>query len=246
MPNLRLNEIRWRVAVILTVVAALVWAYLFIYSVVQRHKAERFLADMKSFPFDSAGINEVGSFVERHGGLPIHPALGHLAPTCNIRDCDFEVSMKNWLIPVPEEGTIAHSICRALMHVGIRPWVVASYFTVRGGKLQETSTTITQLKFGERRGSTVLMEIAYDVITCEKTQSDCPLHDQPENYMVAKPFASGFDADLLDAWVSQGAGVPMSRVFDVDLRCMTSLLHPCRDFAELAPSAWADHAQRQQ
>jgi hypothetical protein len=27
----------------------------------------------------------------------------------------------------------------------------------------------------------------------------------------------------------------------VDLHCVTSILSGCRDFSEIAPSAWADH-----
>ena len=62
--------------------------------------------------------------------------------------------------------------------------------------------------------------------------------DRPNEYAVVAPHVTGPPTEILSAWVGQTPDAPMNHVFDVDLRCFTTILHGCSDLSALAPSAW--------
>jgi hypothetical protein len=88
-------------------------------------------------------------------------------------------------------------------------------------------------------GSTIPVGLQYRVLTQNRG-----LYDQGDpGYRVIHPHVTGV-GEILEFQATQKAGIPMNRAFDVNLQCFTSILHGCRDFAELAPSAWADHERQ--
>jgi hypothetical protein len=61
-------------------------------------------------------------------------------------------------------------------------------------------------------------------------------------YMVGPPDGiEGPPQEVWLAWVPLVPNAPMSRVFELDLRCFSALWHGCAGYRELAPSAWTDH-----
>lgn len=228
-------------AAALLIASAVAWTSLYFDSIVQRRKAERLLFDLSSFPFASAGFNEVRNLVARNGGHALQSLPTGIPPGCTPRDCTFWIEFSHPLFPLLRRRNAPESTCAALLHSGIRPWIVRADLVVKGGTLSETWTSVEQVKFGEdSEGNSVLMGILYEVLTHPRG----PIDEGDSGYQVSRPNVTGGPVDVLETWAVQQTGVPMSRAFDVNLRCFTTVLHSCRNFAELAPSAWADHERR--
>src|SRR5262245_60771683 len=67
----------------------------------QRRRAERFLSDLRSFPFASAGFVEVRDLVTRNGGAGLQDLPQRIPFSCTIRDCTFEVWIRHPLLQLP-------------------------------------------------------------------------------------------------------------------------------------------------
>ncbi len=223
------------------IVFACCWFAIYLDSFYQRRRAERFLSDLRSFPFASAGFSEVRDLVTRNGGAGLQELPQRFPLTCTIRDCTFEVWIQHRLLRLPLESPTAELVYSTLPYFGIRPWVVYSRLEVKGGKLSRSDTQIGQLRRGKLKTYEGLLPIEYEVRT-ERPQS---LDLGGSGYVVGPPSAiTGPFEELWIAQVPQAPGAPVSRAFDVDLHCFTSILRGCTGFRELAPSAWADNQAR--
>ena len=65
-------------------------------------------------------------------------------------------------------------------------------------------------------------------------------------HAVGVPHITGTVSDELWTWIAQAPNAPINRAFDVRLHCLTTVLHACRGFAEIAPSAWSDYQAEKQ
>jgi hypothetical protein len=245
MPAPRLTRILSRTILAAAIVLSFLWVSIYFGSLIQRHKAERLLSDMKSFPFATSGSVAARDFVAKRGGHPIQPKPGDSETACTDRNCDFEVLAHSPFYSLASTGTGTEILYRALIYSGIRPWAVTAYFEVREGKIDETRTRVLQVKIGKLGvdHSSVLMFLAYEISTSRRNCTNCWLDDGRE-YGVWKPHVTGGPGEYLEAAAVLDRPDLMARVFDVDLRCFTSIWHDCRDFGELAPSAWADHERK--
>jgi hypothetical protein len=99
------------------------WLWLYFDSVYQRQKAESWIADLKSFPFASAGFLDVRELAIHHGGsagqqvpqlrlphsgVPFLDSQGKVripripaGPICTAQDCTFEIWIKTRLARLP-------------------------------------------------------------------------------------------------------------------------------------------------
>jgi hypothetical protein len=96
-----------RVLSVFLIVLACCWLALYIDSVHQRRRAERFLLDLRSFPFASAGFVEVRDLAIRHGGAGLQDLPQRFPLSCTIRDCTFEVWIKHRLLRLSLEPSIS-------------------------------------------------------------------------------------------------------------------------------------------
>jgi hypothetical protein len=252
-----------RGALVLLIVVACSWVYLYLDSVHQRRKAERLISDLKSFPFATARFAEVRDLAERNGGTAIQqfppkefpqfgatfpdsqghvhmPTLEGGSPTCTVRDCAFEI----WILPQPSRLALRYRanmvlLMRVLAHSGIRPWGLYARFEVKGGKLEESRVGLGQLRdatLGRFRG---LVSLEYDVVSTAHAVDGYP------DYRVGAPHVTGPPTEILSTHFVQTSNAPTRRAFDVDLRCVTAVWRGCDGLRELAPSAWADHQSQQ-
>ena len=214
------------------------WLALYVDSVHQRHRAERFVSDLRSFSLANAGFSEVRELAIRNGGAGIQDLPQKFPLTCTIRDCTFEVWIKHCLLRLPLEPSTAELLYSTLPYFGIRPWVVYSRFEVKDGKLLTSVTQVGQLRRGRLKSYEGLLPIEYEVWTDRPQTLDLGA----AGYVVGPPSAiTGPFEELWIARVPQVPNAPVSRAFDVDLHCFTSILRGCTGFRELAPSAWADN-----
>ena len=248
-----------RTALLLLVVVACMWAWLFLDSVHQCRKAERFIADLKSLRFATAGFAEVRELAERNGGaaiqqfplvqfpqygVPFADLQGHVHmpvpegrdPTCTICDCAFEI----WILPQPSRFTLEHHanmlpLVRVLAYSGIRPWGVYARFEVKGGKLDQSRTAIGQLRDATLGRFSGLVSLEYDVVSTAHAEDGYP------DYRVGAPHVTGPPTEILSTHFVQTSNAPTQRAFDVNLRCVTVVWRGCNGLKELAPSAWADY-----
>src|SRR6266481_5840902 len=198
------------------------WFWLYLDSIHERRRAEHLIADLKSFPFSTAGFLEVRDFVNRHGGVPIRqfpspqlppPGLpqideqGHVqlpvvehCSICTVQDCRFEITMK------PRVWRI---------------WMISM-------------NDRTPSWFGSDEG---LAPLGYSVL-CRAHPKN---HEQNGDYLVFRPHITGGFTDALIARVIQTPDAPMKRAFEINLHCFTAVFRACRGLEELAPSAWADY-----
>ncbi len=221
----------------LMITLAAAWLSLYIDSVLQRRKAERLIADLKSFPFATAGFKEVRDLVARNGGHAVQSLPQRTPPDCTVRDCTFWVEINHPLVRTLQRMHASEATYRTLLFFGIRPWGVRADLTVTAGTLEEIWTQAAQAKFGKEEGSIVPIEFAYDAWIRRRGRDN----NGDPSYEVFRPHVSGGPAEVLETWAFLEPGVPTNRAFDINTSCFTSILHGCRDFAELAPSAWADH-----
>lgn len=218
------------------------WFALYLDSVHARRRAERFLSDLRTFPFASAGFVEVRDLATRHGGAALQEFPPQFPPSCTIRDCSFEVWIKHrpsLLHLEPQKAELIYSI---LPYIGIRPWVVYSRFEIKDGRLSSSNTQVGQLRKGRSGTYEGLLPIEYEVWTDRTLRRD----GDGAGYRVGPPSAiTGPPQELWIARVPQMPNAPVLRAFDVDLHCFTAVWHGCSGFQELAPSAWADnHSDR--
>jgi hypothetical protein len=238
------------------------WFCLYLDSIHERRRAEHLIADLKSFPFSTAGFVEVRDFVNRHGGVPIlqfpnlefpPPGLpqtdehGHVQmpvvgqySTCTVQDCRFEIAVKPrvWRIwSILMNYRTPSWFGSALVNSGIRPWVAGADFEIKDGMLLESRTAVAQLKrakFGSYDG---LAPLGYSV----RCRSHSKSGEQNGDSIVFRPHITGGFTDALIARVIQTPDAPMRRAFDINLHCFTAIFRACSGLDELAPSAWADY-----
>jgi hypothetical protein len=241
MSNLRrLRGGLLRVLSAFLIVLACSWLALYLDSAHQRARAERFLSDLRNFPFASAGFPEVRDLTIRHGGAALQEFPPHFPLSCTIRDCAFEVWIKHRLVRLPVKPQTAELLYSTLPYFGVRPWVVYSRFEVKDGRLLRSVTSVGQLRRGRLETYEGLLPIEYEVWT-DRTLT---LEGSSAGYTVGAPSAiTGPPVELWIARVPQAPNAPVLRAFDVDLHCFTAVLRGCADFRELVPSAWADHEE---
>ncbi len=246
-------------------VFACCWFWLYFDSTYQRRKAERFIADLKSFPFATAGFREVRDLSSRNGGaglqqfpprwpVPGAPSreswgtmniqLGDLnlplvqtGPLCTAQDCTFDIWIKARLARLPLPGWAAEALYATLPYLGIRAWVIYARFEVRGGKLDRSRTTVGELRHGTSGPYEGLIPFGYEVVST----ADFDPVDRSYDYDVGFPHITGPPSNVLSARIAQRLDAPMQRAFDIDLRCLTAAFHSCSGFGELVPSAWSDY-----
>lgn len=240
------------------------WIWLYLDSLYALRRAENLIADLKSFPFSTAGFVEVRGLATRYGGSPllqfpiVHfppPGLPLItAPSklhrrdlqevglpltgtiCNIRDCTFEIS----ITPVTFRRLMSFDtpewVWAGLARSGVRPWGLYAKFDVKAGKLDESDTSISQVRLRKFQSGDHPVPLLYRV---ESTSSS--LYGYANNeYSVGVPHITGGPVDMLVAQITQGANAPVRRAFDIDLHCLSAVWHACGGFCELAPSPWAD------
>jgi len=258
--SLRFWRILRRSALIVPAVLVCSWILLYLDSVYQRRKAEHFVAELKAFPFATAGFVEVRDLVARHGGISIqqfpdwqfpqpgvpfvdshdhvHMPVPHGGgPICTVRNCTFEIWIRPRLLALPLNYQAVWWLQSALAYVGIRPWGVYARFEIRNGRLAESHTSLGQLRNAKADGPYVgLVPLEYEVV--------CMTHfpyNEHRDYVVGASADNLSPLDFLSARLAQTPNAPTRRAFDVDLHCLTLVMRSCHGFSELAPSAWADY-----
>ena len=214
------------------------WVALYLDSVHQRRRAERFISDLKSFPFANARFVEVRDLAGRYGGSGAQELPPRHPPGCTVRHCTFEVRIEHPLVALPFKGRSVELLYSTLSYLGIRPWFVHSDFEVNDDRLETGSTQLGQVRRSKLGPYEGILPIKYQVWT------ERQLNRKMGNggYSVGPPDGIvGPPQEVWVAWVPMVPNAPMSRVFDLDLRCFSAVLHGCTGYRELAPSAWADH-----
>jgi hypothetical protein len=141
------------------------WLSLQLDSVVQRRKAERFLSDLKSFPFANASFVEVRDLVVRYGGSGAQELPPRFQPGCTVRRCTFEVRIEHPLAALPFRGRSVELLYSALPYLGIRPWFVHSELEVYEDRLETGSTQIRQVRRSKLGPYEGFLPIMYQVWT---------------------------------------------------------------------------------
>lgn len=217
------------------------WLGLYLDSVYQRRKAERFLSDLRSFPFASARFNDVRDLVARHGGVSTQGSPPHFPPACTARGCTFMVEIRHPLAAFVGRQN-SELLYSSLPYFGIRPWIVYSDFEVVGDRLESSTTQIAQLRRGQLGTYEGLLPIMYQV----QIDRHLDMNIGNAGYAVGPPDGiEGPPQEVWLAWVPLTNDAPVSRALDLDLRCFTAVFRGCTGYQELAPSAWTDnHANR--
>ena len=140
----------------------------------ERQRAEHLIADLRSFPFATAGFLEVRGPANRYGGTAVQsfPVLQFLPPglplpkfpgttesqervplvgtrsTCTPRDCIFDIWIRPRLFNLPLNYETSWFLYSGLARLGLRPWVVGGRFEVKDGKLWESRTGVGQFIVG--------------------------------------------------------------------------------------------------
>jgi hypothetical protein len=249
-------------SLILVGVLVLGWLWLYLDSLHERRRAEHLIADLKAFPFATAGFLEVRELANRYGGTAVQsfPVLQFLPPglpwpkstgnadsqermplvrtrpTCTPRDCIFDIWIRPRLFNLPFNNETSWFLYSGLAYVGLRPWAVGGRFEVRDGKLWESRTGVGQFRHTRIRSYEGLILLGYQVISMSRA-----LDSHRPEYAVGVPHVTGTVSDDLSTWIVQVPNAPINRAFDVRLQCLTAVSHTCRGFADLAPSAWSDY-----
>ncbi len=241
------------------------WLLLYLDSVRQRHKAERFVNDLKSFPFATAGFFEVRELANRYGGtavlqspilqvprygITLHDPGGkiEISPTqsgpffCTARECTFDIAIQPRVMELPLKYRAEQLLFAGLAYSGVQSWGLYAHFAVSDGKLKRSWTSIGQLRSGLVRSNSGIHKELIPFDYCVESTTDPPIANR--GYFVGVPHITGGPRDTLRASLPQTADAPTQRAFDVDLRCFTAVFRSCRGFGELAPSAWADYKAR--
>jgi hypothetical protein len=206
------------------------WSALYFSSLYQLRKAERLVADLRTFPFATADFAEVRDFVFQHGGIAMQELPQTPPSACTVQDCMFQIWLGRPFSRPPTNQWVWQSLYPTLPYLGLRPWTIYAQFEVRSGVLMRSITTVGQLRRKDI--------IEYSIHT-ERTVTPFFRSDELTNdYAVVVPHVTGPPTEALIAWVLQTPDAPMNQVFDVDLRCFTTIFHGCSDLGALAPSAW--------
>jgi hypothetical protein len=243
------------------------WLLLYLDSVHQRHKAERLLNELKSFPFATAGFFEVRELANRYGGtavlqspilqlprygITLHDPRGKVeisanqgGPfTCTVRECTFNIAIQPRVIELPLRYRAEQLLSTGLAYSGVQSWSLYARFEVSDGRLKRSWTSIGQLRSELVRSNSgidkELVPFEYEV----ESTDDPVTFSSTGGYRVGVPYITGGPAHILLARLPQTTDAPTQRAFDVDLRCLTAVFRSCRGFGELAPSAWADYRVR--
>jgi hypothetical protein len=83
-----------------------------------------------------------------------------------------------------------------------------------------------------------LLTLEYSIHTERDATPYSRLSAQGGDYVVTRPHVTGPPTEALQSWVLQTSDAVMNRVFDIDVRCFTSVFHGCSGLGALAPSAW--------
>jgi hypothetical protein len=231
------------------------WLCLYLDSIYERRRAEHLIAELKSFPFSTAGFTEVRDFVNRYGGVPLQrfsisefPVPGmpqidsegrmqiplmHGGPTCTVQDCTFEVLIRPRLFKLMTFRTPMW-VLSGFAQIGFRPWGLIQRFEIENGKLRGSQTSLGQERHAKLNSFEGLIPMGYEA----ESSANSPITDP---YRVGMLHITGGPMEILKARLSQTPNTPLRRAFDIDLRCFTAVLRACRGFEELAPSAWADY-----
>jgi len=228
------------VALILLSILALCWVTVYSSSLYQRRKGERFIADLKTFPFSTADFAQVRDFVLQHGGIPIQDSSLTAPSVCSVRDCVFRIQIGHPLSRPPAIRRLYRFFYPILTSIGFRPWLIDSQFEVQNGVLMRSATTVGQVKRVDWRAYDGLLIMEYWIHTDRSTTPYSRPDDRGDRYTVTRPHVTGPPIEILESWVVQTPAAPMNRVFDIDLHCFTTIFHGCSDLGALAPSAWQD------
>ena len=241
---------------------ALIWLGFYIDSIHERRRAEHLIADLKSFPFSTAGFLEIRDFVIRHEGTPIlqfpipyslppglpvtdeqgnvHTPLAGRYTTCPAQDCRFEITLnprisRIWSMLINDGTPIWFR--SALVYSGIRPWVADASFEIKDGMLVEARISVAQIRLAKIGSYEGLIPLGYSVYSRAHFRQG----ERNGNYIVFRPHITGGFTDTLIARIAQSPDVPFQRVFDINVHCFTAVFRACRGLEELAPSVWADY-----
>lgn len=106
-----------------------------------------------------------------------------------------------------------------MTYLGLRPWGFHASFEVGDNKLERVRVSVGGFKDGQDVGYDGLVPQEYDVI------SDAHPWQGDRTYSVGRPHVTGGQLEILQVHMMPAAGVPVSRAFDVNLHCLTGLLH---------------------
>jgi hypothetical protein len=210
------------------------WIYLYVDSLQQRRKAEFLISELKNFPFPTATFTDVRDFAIRHGGVAL--------PECTPQDCAFKVEIPAGLdrialaVQTSFTGRAAEVLYRVARCLGVRSWNIWSFFFVRSDRLYDSTTAVFEARRGRCYSYTGLIAWGYEV------RSLGSAYTPTRGYSVGFPHTDGPPANVLTTSFSQVPEAATGRAFDIKLECFTTILHDCRGFGELAPSAWADYS----
>lgn len=121
-----------------------------------------------------------------------------------------------------------------MTYVGIRPWGTYARFEIVDGKLERSQVSVGGFIDGKSVGYDGLIPLEYEVI------SDAHPVQGDQSYSVRRPHITGGPLEVLEVRLVPKSNVPGTRAFDVNLQCLTAMLHGC-SYSELAPSAWSDY-----
>ena len=259
-PRRRLRSLRIVLPAVLVLLSCC-WVSLYVDSMYQRRKTESLIVELQTFPFAAATFIDVRELAIRHGGTAVQqfPPVQLPEPgwppsvssgrvsipvveprgTCTTRHCTFEIWTRTGLTRLPLTGRAAELLYTTAHYVGIRSWVVYSRFEVSNNRLDESRTTIGELRLGRCDSRTGLITWGYEIVS-----HPAGSYQDVYNYSVGFPHVTGPPSNVLLTRFSQVPGAPTARAFDIKLECLTTVLHDCRGLGELAPSAWADYSAK--
>src|ERR1700732_5030497 len=136
--------------IVLSVLAFVIfnWVALYLSSVYQCRKADHLVADLRTFPFATAGFAEGRDFSLQHGGMATQELSQTLPFACTIQDCEFQIWLGRPFSRPPMNQWLWQSLYPTLPYVGLRPWLIWVRFEVRSGVLMRSTTTVGQLRRG--------------------------------------------------------------------------------------------------
>src|SRR6185437_9229191 len=104
-------------ALILTSILTFSWFALYLSSLYQCRKAERLLADLRRFPFATAGFAEVRDFSLQYGGAPLQEASQTPPFDCTEQVCTFQIWVgRPFSRPPMNQRNVAIPVSNAAIH----------------------------------------------------------------------------------------------------------------------------------
>ncbi len=145
----RLRGARKIFTLILPSILAFSWLALYLSSLYQCRKAERLVADLRTFPFATAGFAEVRDFSLQHGGTATQEPFQTPPFACTVQACIFQIWLGRPFSRPPTNQWLWQSLYPTLPYLGLRPWVIYAQFEVQSGVLMRSTTTVGQLRRGD-------------------------------------------------------------------------------------------------